>query len=110
MLTRALHQYIHQCCYANHNVNYNAALQPADANPNLGVIILAATGGLFAMYLSLGIAYNKKIKHMDGTDVVPNKEFWTGLPHLVKEGMLFTFKQAVATKVKWATVDKYEVL
>ena len=42
--------------------------------------------------------------------MLPNKEFWRGVPSLVKDGARFTFEKIVGTRVKWATLDKYETL
>jgi len=53
------------------------------------VLVGLLIGGL-AAYFGAGYMYNWKVKGAEGGDRVPNKDFWTGLPGLVKEGFRFT--------------------
>jgi len=42
------------------------------------------------IYLAAGATYNYKVKELRGVELVPNLEFWQGLPSLVKDGLGFT--------------------
>jgi len=46
-------------------------------------------GGLF-IYFAAGYTYNWKVKGAEPSERVPNKEFWLGLPGLIKDGFVFT--------------------
>lgn len=57
---------------------------------DVGAILTIVFFVSLLMYFSLGFVYMWKVKHAEGSDRIPNKEFWTGLPGLVKEGFRFT--------------------
>ena len=38
----------------------------------------------------LGIAYNKKVRELDGLDLIPQWSYWQMLPGLVYDGVVFT--------------------
>jgi hypothetical protein len=66
--------------------------------------------GLFAPYLAIGILWQKYKRDESGLDLIPNREFWRGLPELVKDGCRFSFNKAGGFKVQWAANARYEVL
>ncbi|XP_059488787.1 uncharacterized protein LOC132204341 [Neocloeon triangulifer] len=63
---------------------------PADeVGLSAGATFLIIFFSLFAAYFIGGMAIMKFIKGAQGVEVIPNYEFWTGLPSLVKDGFLF---------------------
>lgn len=55
-----------------------------------GGILLIVFFCSLIVYFTGGVAYNWKVKNLEGKERVPNLEFWTGLPGLIKEGFRFT--------------------
>jgi len=53
---------------------------------------------LLSAYFVAGILYNKYKTEKTGTDVIPNKEFWSSLPGLIRDGCLFTKEKAFSKK------------
>ena len=43
------------------------------------------------VYCLAGMAYQYKVKQASGSDLIPNKAFWVGLPGLVMDGCKFTY-------------------
>jgi len=54
-----------------------------------GSILLILCFVLLAVYLLIGTLFMKYKKGAIGTEIVPNKDFWTDIPHLVKDGLTF---------------------
>jgi len=54
-----------------------------------GSIILILLLCLMIVYIAAGITYNKVRKQAAGLELIPNVEFWTSLPGLVKDGVMF---------------------
>jgi len=44
----------------------------------------------FFVYFAAGAAYRYRVKEARGLEMVPNLEFWQGLPSLMKDGFAFT--------------------
>jgi len=42
------------------------------------------------LYLGIGCAYNFKAKGARGVEMIPNIDFWRGLPSLIGDGLRFT--------------------
>jgi len=51
------------------------------------IIILAIV--CFVLYLVIGALIKKFKFGAEGTDIIPNKEFWVDLPSLIKDGFMF---------------------
>ena len=45
---------------------------------------------LFFVYLIAGVAFMKFVKKAEGKEVVPNVNFWTALPELIKVSLQST--------------------
>jgi len=43
----------------------------------------------FAVYFAVGAVVKWRVYSASGVEIVPNTEFWTGLPGLIKDGFLF---------------------
>ncbi|XP_070565872.1 cation-dependent mannose-6-phosphate receptor-like [Ptychodera flava] len=56
---------------------------------SVGTILCIVALVVVVVYVIGGVLFMKFVKHEEGTDVIPNKEFWTGVPALVKDGVLF---------------------
>jgi len=54
-----------------------------------GGIFLILVFCLFAVYVAAGITYNVVRKKATGKEIIPNIEFWSSLPGLVKDGVMF---------------------
>jgi len=55
-----------------------------------GSILLIVFFSLLIVYLVAGIAFNKIKTGATGKELIPNREKWTSLPSLVKDGCSFT--------------------
>eukprot|EP00035_Acanthoeca_spectabilis_P020364 m.432495 g.432495 ORF g.432495 m.432495 type:complete len:282 (+) comp17443_c0_seq1:45-890(+) len=55
-----------------------------------GWVLVGLLLGGFAIYFAAGYTYNWKVKGAEPSERVPNKEFWVGLPGLIKDGFRFT--------------------
>jgi len=45
------------------------------------------------LYVVIGMAYNYKFRELRGAEMVPNVDFWRGLPSLIKDGCVFTWQK-----------------
>jgi len=45
------------------------------------------------LYVVIGMAYNYKVRELRGIEMVPNVDFWRGLPSLIKDGCVFTWQK-----------------
>jgi len=54
-----------------------------------GSIILIIVLCLMVVYVAAGVTFNKVKKQATGLELIPNVEFWTSLPGLVKDGAMF---------------------
>jgi hypothetical protein len=72
---------------------YACPINTGSGNKGLsaGSILLIILLVLVVVYLVLGILWQKYRNHATGSDLIPNKEFWTELPILVKDGCVFTY-------------------
>jgi len=57
---------------------------------SLGTVIMIVITVLVVVYLVVGILWNKFREEKEGVDLLPNVEFWTSVPGLVKDGAVFT--------------------
>ena len=55
-----------------------------------GWLAIILGGSAIVAYLVLGIAYNKKVRELDGLDLIPQWSYWQMLPGLVHGGVVFT--------------------
>ncbi|XP_065053221.1 uncharacterized protein LOC135682310 [Rhopilema esculentum] len=53
----------------------------------LCIVLLA----LLVAYLVFGLLLNKYAFHKEGSEIIPQKDLWSGFPSLVKDGCVFTF-------------------
>jgi len=60
---------------------------------SIGSGIMITIAVLLVVYLTGGILWNKFKQEKDGMELVPNVEFWSSLPGLVKEGFQFTIEK-----------------
>eukprot|EP00760_Papus_ankaliazontas_P027370 PhM_4_TR3300/c0_g1_i1/m.23798 len=59
--------------------------------PKGGIFLIVFFVGS-ALYLSVGFAYNYRMKELRGVEAVPNLEFWKDLPGLCKDGCVYFFE------------------
>ncbi|XP_077979000.1 uncharacterized protein LOC144434423 [Glandiceps talaboti] len=59
---------------------------------SIGTILLIVVIVLVTVYFVGGILFLKFVKNEEGSDVIPNKNFWVVLPGLIKDGILFAVK------------------
>eukprot|EP01120_Amphizonella_sp_Union-15-10_P007373 TRINITY_DN247_c0_g1_i1.p1 TRINITY_DN247_c0_g1~~TRINITY_DN247_c0_g1_i1.p1 ORF type:complete len:252 (-),score=41.39 TRINITY_DN247_c0_g1_i1:74-829(-) len=57
-----------------------------------GIVFLAIFFGAIILYLLVGVIVNKVVRKQEGAEVIPNWEFWRGLPGMVRDGTLFIFR------------------
>ncbi|KAK6165699.1 hypothetical protein SNE40_022577 [Patella caerulea] len=67
--------------------------EPSNSSNGLtvGSILLIIVLVLVIVYVVVGVSINKYGRHATGKEVVPNYTFWTALPGLIKDGVLFAF-------------------
>eukprot|EP01091_Cochliopodium_minus_P016721 TRINITY_DN6346_c0_g2_i1.p1 TRINITY_DN6346_c0_g2~~TRINITY_DN6346_c0_g2_i1.p1 ORF type:complete len:207 (+),score=43.86 TRINITY_DN6346_c0_g2_i1:252-872(+) len=59
---------------------------------NGGWIFLIFVVCAFTVYFLLGIIIKKTVYHASGSDLLPNRDFWVGLPSLITDGFKFLFR------------------
>jgi len=59
----------------------------------LGWILIIVGFTVFIIYWVAGILVLKFYKKNTGVDLIPNREFWSTLPGLVKDGVVWTFRK-----------------
>ncbi|XP_077978999.1 uncharacterized protein LOC144434422 [Glandiceps talaboti] len=59
---------------------------------SIGTILCIIVIVLVTVYFVGGILFLKFVKKEEGSDVIPNKNFWFVLPGLIKEGILFAVR------------------
>ena len=74
------------------------------------VFLLITFVGLLLPYLLIGAAFQKYWRHESGQDLMPNREFWRGLPGLCTDGCRFSITKLLGFKIKWSLTSKYEEL
>jgi len=67
-----------------------------------GSIMMIIILVVVVVYLTAGIAYQKLKNHAEGLDLIPNKDFWTSLPGLVKDGVMF-----IVNKIRGTSGNTY---
>jgi len=67
-----------------------------------GAIILIVLLVCVVVYLVGGVLVNRYVRHKEGPDLLPNREFWIMLPGLVKDGCYFTY-----TKIRGQVDSNY---
>ncbi|ESO96336.1 hypothetical protein LOTGIDRAFT_174858 [Lottia gigantea] len=50
--------------------------------------ILLLVGGF--LYIALGMAFMRTRRQASGAEMIPNRNFWTAIPGLIKDGFMFT--------------------
>ncbi|CAG5132398.1 unnamed protein product, partial [Candidula unifasciata] len=53
-----------------------------------GTVVIIVFFSLVFLYLTVGSLYGKVVKKANGLEVLPNYEFWVGLPNTLKTGSL----------------------
>nr|XP_039265627.1 cation-dependent mannose-6-phosphate receptor-like [Styela clava] len=62
---------------------------PEDNKLSIGSISLISILAIFFVYLVSGIIYKKTRTGVTGTDLIPNTNFWSSMPGLIKDGAKF---------------------
>merc|ERR1712166_396330 len=66
-----------------------------------GILVLGVGAAAFSVYCAVGMMYMAKVKGESGRHMVPNAEFWQGVPGLAKDGCSFSLKKVLGLKVAW---------
>jgi len=56
-----------------------------------GSILLITLTVLLFVYIVGGMAFRYRVREARGLDMIPNRDFWFGIPGLVKDGVHFTY-------------------
>jgi len=56
-----------------------------------GSILLICLLCVTVTYFVAGTLFNKYQRHREGSEIIPNRDFWIGIPGLVKDGVVFTY-------------------
>ncbi|XP_031571459.1 uncharacterized protein LOC116305648 [Actinia tenebrosa] len=76
-------------CSCAGKCSYSSSYFSSGHGPSVGSILLIIFFSLLVMYFVLGIVVNKYAIHKEGSDVIPNRSFWSDLPFLIKDGCVF---------------------
>jgi 1,2-dihydroxy-3-keto-5-methylthiopentene dioxygenase len=82
----------HKCCCSN-------ACQHSGGGSSLsiGSILLIVFFGLLIVYFVGGMVYNRAVRGSQGVEMIPQYRFWTGLPGVIKDGVVFTLDKCRTT-------------
>jgi len=69
--------------------SYACPVSPGGGGLSPGSILLIILLVLVVVYLVAGILFNKFRRQMNGIELIPNVTFWTSIPGLVKDGVMF---------------------
>jgi len=69
-----------------------------------GSILLIILLVLVVVYIVGGILFNRFYRHESGVGLIPNLEFWSTLPGLVKDGVMFIVNKARGTSGSYQQV------
>ncbi|XP_076460651.1 uncharacterized protein LOC143293563 [Babylonia areolata] len=58
---------------------------------SVGSILCIVFVGVACVYIIAGVAVQKGVRKAAGKEMIPNYTFWSALPGLIKDGVLFTF-------------------
>lgn len=68
------------------------------------VVLIIFFCGLVLPYFVFGALYMKYAKGASGVEMVPNREFWAGLPSLIKEGFQYTMNGFKSTGAGYSRI------
>jgi len=54
------------------------------------ILLISLACGVF-LYVVVGLIVKKFVMHAEGTDIIPNKDFWTSVPGLVQHGGQYVY-------------------
>ena len=74
-----------------------------------GSIMLIIFFVLITVYLVVGVLFNKFYRGTTGKELIPHVDFWTELPGLARDGVLFTFNKAKGLTGKRSSEVKSEI-
>lgn len=77
---------------------FGGAASVAAGLAGLILMLLLIVG--FALYCVIGAVIMKVKFEKTGSEIIPNKHFWTELPLMLKDGVLFTFSPCVSAVQK----------
>jgi len=63
----------------------------ATSSFDIGWIVIIVAGSTFVLYFIIGALVKWKVYDAQGADLIPNYGFWTNLPSLVRDGVLFIY-------------------
>jgi len=70
-----------------------------------GSILLIMVFVLVVVYFAAGAVFMKFIRHAEGIEIVPNVHFWTAIPGLTKDGVLFVVSKTCRRGSSYKAVD-----
>eukprot|EP00794_Sanderia_malayensis_P003091 gene3091-3557_t len=76
----------------------NGSTSSGSKKLSTGSILCITLLVLVVVYLVGGVIFNKFHLQKEGSDVIPNKSFWTSLPPLAKDGFVFVSGKIRGTK------------
>jgi len=59
----------------------------------IGWIFIICLLVVMLLYVVGGVAFQRFYRHESGLDLIPQREFWFGLPFMVKDGHVYTFNK-----------------
>ncbi|XP_006819098.1 uncharacterized protein LOC102807910 [Saccoglossus kowalevskii] len=84
---------------------YCCPIDGGNGGLSAGSVLCIIAVVLVVVYLIGGILFNKFIRHAEGSDVIPNKQFWAALPALIKDGFLFAISPCRKGSSPYSSID-----
>ncbi|XP_048755148.1 uncharacterized protein LOC125666064 isoform X1 [Ostrea edulis] len=79
---------------ATYNLSFKSkySCPRSDAGLSAGTILIIIFVAMIPVYLIGGVLFQVFVRKNSGMKVIPNYNFWVGLPGLIKDGMLFIIR------------------
>ncbi|WAQ93512.1 hypothetical protein MAR_005983 [Mya arenaria] len=75
--------------YADHCMRMPKYVHCFRSNKLQLIVWFSGFASIALVYVIMGVTYGRLKNNARGTDLIPNKTFWTSLPGLAKDGVLF---------------------
>jgi len=77
---------------------------PPGSSFDIGWILIIVAAGTLVLYFIIGAIVKYNVYNASGLELIPNVEFWTGLPGLVKDGVMFIYGSITGNSGGYAKV------
>jgi len=71
---------------------------------SIGSILCIVFFVLLIVYIAGGLLINKYARQKEGSEIIPNKDLWTDVPSLIKDGAMFTYQKVTGKKSDYQVI------